>query len=1211
MLKTPPLQTATATIDTLSGRLQSATLLEDRRAAILGLRSFAKQYPASVASGSLRELISTLKRDGLGDASSAGSQDGETRRSQEGGDIDTIRLILETLLMLFNPDSSSPEAGDEIALFLADEFSMRQDNIVMLLNLLDPTSPYADYYSRLYSVQLLSAVCVARPERLQECILSAPLGTSRLVGVLDDGRDAVRNAGLLLLVDLTSGANEDLRKIVAFEDVFGKIFALIQLEGGLAEAGITAQDCLSLLANLIKGSASNQTMFRESGCVAQMAQLLQQAFPSDPLEAAFLVQSREKAAWGLLQLLRLFLVPGESGTAQNQAAFFRAGIAQTLIDLGFCSNLPTPIQTTALRSAAALIEDNPSLQEQFAALTTVTPADTEHNSQQAQQAPKTNGSRLNPGSGKGSARVSAETRRTYIIEALLDLALSKSQADSSLRAAACGLTQAYLTNHDRIKVHFLQRAIHGHAEQEEAANVLLTLLHPSGDDINSVVFASWIVQGLVADNLEAKSALAAVREGNESEGEDVVTCIQGLGSQLQASLQAPVDERLGAAYASLLTTLLWDFAPGVDDFLAEGSSLLQSLVGLVKTPTEDPTITGLAAVLLGTVYEFSTKDSPIPRRTMAPILQQKLGRTKYLEALLQLRRQPAIRDFDLDLESDEAGDGMVSKVFADLFALEYSRLRRAIDKDPGVEVLPPSAVEAGIDRDVLDELRQQIQASKDALASAQKEALEAGQRGEQDRMTAAKDVQTANSEVERLKKINQAMQQGHEKEIQKLEKKNEQQRQAADAQNKRAIAETKQEAERQAHATLREREAGTAQKIQEYERRLAELGNALRAESTGHTNVKQQLETLTGKHNELIKRERDLARQLEELQRKHAISEQKLQAAEASAAAAETKLNIAKTAVDARGEEMDSLQSQLEGVRDELAGREEELKTERAGFADLEKELEVAKEAASALRKELKLARDTAKTLETDLQLAQDAVQAAEKQVKTTKDATAAAEKESKAAKDTIKAVEKERDAAKAAVKSAEKERDTAKAAIKAAEKERDAAKESAKPADKGGKAGGKKGSTAAGPSGADKEKLAKLEADVATSQDSEKAAKEQLAKLEADIAASRESEKAAKEELSKHEADVAALKESEESAKEKLEKLEAGIAKAKQDEKAAKEELDTMLLVLSDIESKRDEYKSKVKELGGEVTEDEDEEDDEEEDEDEDEDEDDDDELD
>ena len=122
MLKTPPLQTATATIDTLCGRLESATLLEDRRAAIQGLRSFAKQYPASVASGSLRELIATLKRDGLGEAASPNL--GQERQAPEHGDVDTIRLVLETLLMLFNPDANSPEAGDEIAFFLADEFAM-------------------------------------------------------------------------------------------------------------------------------------------------------------------------------------------------------------------------------------------------------------------------------------------------------------------------------------------------------------------------------------------------------------------------------------------------------------------------------------------------------------------------------------------------------------------------------------------------------------------------------------------------------------------------------------------------------------------------------------------------------------------------------------------------------------------------------------------------------------------------------------------------------------------------------------------------------------------------------------------------------------------------------------------------------------------------------------------------------------------------------
>ena len=83
----PAKQTATDTIDVLSSRLQSATLLEDRRAAIQGLRSFAKLYPASVASGGLRSLIGCLHND------------------RE--DVDTIKVALETLLMLFTPEETS------------------------------------------------------------------------------------------------------------------------------------------------------------------------------------------------------------------------------------------------------------------------------------------------------------------------------------------------------------------------------------------------------------------------------------------------------------------------------------------------------------------------------------------------------------------------------------------------------------------------------------------------------------------------------------------------------------------------------------------------------------------------------------------------------------------------------------------------------------------------------------------------------------------------------------------------------------------------------------------------------------------------------------------------------------------------------------------------------------------------------------------------
>jgi intracellular protein transport protein USO1 len=83
----PARQTATDTINVLSNRLSNATLLEDRRPAIDGLRALAKDYPASIASAALRSLLRCLSNDIE--------------------DVDTVKSILETLLYLFNPNESS------------------------------------------------------------------------------------------------------------------------------------------------------------------------------------------------------------------------------------------------------------------------------------------------------------------------------------------------------------------------------------------------------------------------------------------------------------------------------------------------------------------------------------------------------------------------------------------------------------------------------------------------------------------------------------------------------------------------------------------------------------------------------------------------------------------------------------------------------------------------------------------------------------------------------------------------------------------------------------------------------------------------------------------------------------------------------------------------------------------------------------------------
>jgi hypothetical protein len=319
----PAKQSVSDTISVLSGRLGSATLLEDRRGAILGLRSFAKDYPASVASGALRSLIGSLTKDGE--------------------DVDTIKVVLETLLMLFSPNEDSPEASDEIVLWLADEFTQRQENIDLLLDLLDSN----DFYSRLYALQLLSAILAARTERTEECVFNARLGISRLVTILDDRREAVRNEALTLLTSLTP-ASQEIQKLVAFETAFDRIFGIVDADGGVAEGGRVVEDCLILLANLLRLNSSNQSLFRESGCIPRLAKLLEGAYAPDPegKEVAGWAQAqRNRNIYALLSVIRLFLIAGAVGLNQNQAAFWQHRVLYHALHLAFNRDTETQIKS--------------------------------------------------------------------------------------------------------------------------------------------------------------------------------------------------------------------------------------------------------------------------------------------------------------------------------------------------------------------------------------------------------------------------------------------------------------------------------------------------------------------------------------------------------------------------------------------------------------------------------------------------------------------------------------------------------------------------------------------------------------------------------------------------------------------------------------------------------------------------------------------------
>ncbi|KAJ4153306.1 hypothetical protein LMH87_009798 [Akanthomyces muscarius] len=744
----PAKQSATDTISVLSGRLGSATLLEDRRAAILGLRSFAKDFPATVSSSALRGLIGSLAKDGE--------------------DVDTVKVVLETLLMLFTPNEDSPEASDEVLLWLADEFTQRQENVTLLLDFLETN----DFYSRLYSLQLLGAILSARTERTEECIFTAPLGIPRLVATLDDQRDAIRNEGITLLTSLTP-ASIDIQKLVAFENAFERIFAIIASDGSLSEGGRSVEDCLILLANLLRRNASNQTLFRESGCMKKLADLLHSVLqPGDGEDVAVWAQSqRNRNLYAFLAILRLLLTPGSAGVSHNQKLLWKHGLCADVLHLAFSLAIPMEIRAEALIACGDMIRDSASLQESFAQL----------------RVSRMEKSLISLNEVSGHSEV-------YVIDGLLDLILNlQDSAAFNVRYAASECLKAYFSNHLNVRLHFLARAIEGYlAGGEDLTNALTVLLAPSADRSASDPYRLWfsavITFHLLYDNSAAKSKALSLTEGDAAEDEEVVTSIQTVTAHLLTGLRRGDDPRISVGYLMLLTIWLFEDLDAVNDFLSEGSNV-QSLIQAISQPVmaESELIQGLCAMLLGIAYEFSTKDSPVPRTTLHSILTTRLDREQYLDRLLKLRSHPLLRDFetipqrrDPALLSGQA-DVYFDSVFVNFFKDNYSRIARAIDRSPELEIsVITNGVQKGISRELVDSLREQIRekdkAIEEAKMAAESQASRLGQeQGEYRRFKeeANKELQKLREEAKREMTMAKAAQEGiqrsHEAEIRKLQ----------------------------------------------------------------------------------------------------------------------------------------------------------------------------------------------------------------------------------------------------------------------------------------------------------------------------------------------------------------------------------------------------------------------------------------------------------
>ncbi|KAH0548096.1 hypothetical protein KQX54_000309, partial [Cotesia glomerata] len=250
-------------VERLVDRLESSTLLDDRRDACRALKALSRTYRVEVGAQGMNAVRQVLEMDRT--------------------DCEIVGLALDTLCNITSPETFDEEVDkhgpdSKIGEQFTEIFIKHQDSVGLVLAALEDF----DFRVRWPALKLLSNLVSNRPKDIQEIILVMPMGVSKLMDLLSDSREVIRNDALLLLIQLTKG-NANIQKIVAFENAFDRIFDVITQEGS-AEGGIVVEDCLLLMLNLLKGNLSNQNFFKEGSYIQRLTPMFQlpQADAEDP-----------------------------------------------------------------------------------------------------------------------------------------------------------------------------------------------------------------------------------------------------------------------------------------------------------------------------------------------------------------------------------------------------------------------------------------------------------------------------------------------------------------------------------------------------------------------------------------------------------------------------------------------------------------------------------------------------------------------------------------------------------------------------------------------------------------------------------------------------------------------------------------------------------------------------------------------------------------
>lgn len=282
-------------------------------------------------------------------------------------DTETVSYILDSLCMIVGGSDDpfeSPAATDaeteDVGIQFTEIFAKKKEHVSHLLDILKET----EFKVRWPALKLVMGLLRHKIKEIQDCVLASPNGVSKLMDLLSDSREIIRNDAILVLVLLTRG-NPNIQKIVAFENAFDKIFDIISAEG-YTDGGVVVEDCLLVLQNLLKNNTSNQNFFKEGSFIQRLIPFLD--FTSNE------ETQNDTSEWSaqktsnllfFLQVIRSLVSPTNPFQVTNSAqkVLYSCGLVGKLCNLLMATGIPPDLLTETICTVGEVVRGDHHNQE--------------------------------------------------------------------------------------------------------------------------------------------------------------------------------------------------------------------------------------------------------------------------------------------------------------------------------------------------------------------------------------------------------------------------------------------------------------------------------------------------------------------------------------------------------------------------------------------------------------------------------------------------------------------------------------------------------------------------------------------------------------------------------------------------------------------------------------------------------------------------------